>query len=375
VTAEPSSDAGFLSLSDLEAAAGRAVPPALWNYIQGGAAEEVTLRDNRAAFHRRTLLPRALVDVTRIDPTTEILGTPVSVPFFVAPTAYHGSIHPDGELGTARAASKAGVLAVFSTLSTASLEAISAVEPRGPRWFQLYLQPELSESQRLVARAEKAGFGAIVLTVDLPVLAVRDRQAHGGFALSAWPPIGNGPDVRGPPRGFAAQGRFFTLGSEAGSGWEVLDRLREATQLPFVVKGILSPDEAQAAVAHGARALIVSNHGGRQLDGAPSSLDVLPSVVRAVGGRAEVYLDGGIRRGSDIVMALALGARAVGLGRPVLWALGVGGERGVALFLSLLTTDLVTTLALTGCRRLSEADERVFGPRRDVGPVPRAPEV
>lgn len=357
-------EGGFLSLGDLEEAASRKIPPALWDYIQGGAAEETTLHDNRAAFRRRTLRSRVLVDVTEIDPTTTILGAPVNAPFFVCPTAYHGSIHPDGEKGTARAASAAGVIAAFSTLSTASLEEIAAAAPSGPRWFQLYLQPELSASRRLVERAEKAGYSAIVLTVDLPVLANRDRQAHGGFALARWPPLGNGPDIVGPPRGFDSRGRVFALRSDAGVGWKILDQLREITDLPIVVKGILTADDALRAVEHGARAVVVSNHGGRQLDGAPASLDALPDVVAAVGSRAEVYVDGGVRRGSDIVMALGLGARAVGLGRPILWGLGAGGERGVARVLSLLMVDLLTTMALSGRRRISEIDATVLGSQR-----------
>jgi 4-hydroxymandelate oxidase len=352
---------GFVSLGDLEEAASRKVPPALWNYVQGGAAEETTLRDNRAAFLRRTLRPRVLVDLTEVDPTTSILGTRVNAPFFVCPTAYHGSIHPDGEPGTARAASAAGVLAVFSTLSSFSLEEIATAAPAGPRWFQLYLQPEFSANRRLVERAQRAGYSALVVTVDLPVLANRDRQAHGGFALAAWPPLGNGADIVGPPRGFGGDGPVYTLRSESGVGWKILDRLREVTDLPVVVKGILTGDDARLAVEHGARAVVVSNHGGRQLDGAPASLDALPEVVHAVGSRAEVYLDGGVRRGSDIVMALGLGARAVGVGRPILWGLGSGGSRGVARVLSLLLVDLLTTMALTGRRTIDEIDGRVIG--------------
>jgi 4-hydroxymandelate oxidase len=301
------------------------------------------------------------VDLTEVDPTTSILGTRVNAPFFVCPTAYHGSIHPDGEPGTARAASAAGVLAVFSTLSSFSLEEIATAAPAGPRWFQLYLQPEFSANRRLVERAQRAGYSALVVTVDLPVLANRDRQAHGGFALAAWPPLGNGADIVGPPRGFGGDGPVYTLRSESGVGWKILDRLREVTDLPVVVKGILTGDDARLAVEHGARAVVVSNHGGRQLDGAPASLDALPEVVHAVGSRAEVYLDGGVRRGSDIVMALGLGARAVGVGRPILWGLGSGGSRGVARVLSLLLVDLLTTMALTGRRTIDEIDGSVIG--------------
>jgi 4-hydroxymandelate oxidase len=334
----------------------------IWDYIEGGAAEETTLRANRSAFQRRTLRPRVLVDITELDPTTEILGQEVSAPFYVSPTAYHGAIHPDSEGGTARAASAAGVLAVFSTLSTWSLEEIAAAAPAGPRWFQLYLQPEFSASQRLVERAERAGYSAVVLTVDMPFLANRDRQAQTGFAVATPPPLGNGADIVGPSRAPVARGRTFTLRAETSSGWDVLDRLRQVTRLPIVVKGILTGEDAEQAVEHGARAVVVSNHGGRQLDGAPASLDVLPEVVRAVNSRAEIYMDGGVRRGSDVLTALALGAKAVGVGRPILWALGVGGESGVARVLSLLKLDLVTAMALTGRRRISEIDATLLSP-------------
>jgi 4-hydroxymandelate oxidase len=353
---------GFRTLSDLPGAASRALPPAVWDYIEGGAGEETTLRANRAAFQRRVLLPRVLVDITRLDPTTQVLGQTVSAPFYVSPTAYHGAIHPHGECGTARAASAAGVLAVFSTLSTASLEEIAEAAPAGPRWFQLYLQPEFATSQRLVERAERAGYSALVLTVDMPVLANRDRQTRTGFAVDASPRLGNGADIVGPSRSPEARGRVFTLRSETSAGWDIIERLGRITRLPIVVKGVLTGEDARRAVEHGARAVVVSNHGGRQLDAAPASLDALPEVVEAVGSRAEVYLDGGVRRGSDILMALALGARAVGVGRPILWALGVGGEAGVARILSLLKLDVVTSMALTGRRRISEVDRSLLTP-------------
>ncbi|MCI4365128.1 MAG: alpha-hydroxy-acid oxidizing protein [Thermoplasmata archaeon] len=352
---------GFAGLGDLEDSAAHTLPPALWDYVQGGAAEETTLRENRRAFLRRTLRPRVLVDISEIDPTTTLLGSAVAAPFYVSPTAYHGAVHPDGEAGTARAASEAHVLAAFSTLSTASLEAIATAAPHGPRWFQLYLQPEFASSRRLIERAEKAGYAALVLTVDMPVVANRDRQSKAGFALLESPPLGNGPEIVGPARGFVPRGSTFTLRSETSSGWDVLDRIQSVTSMPLVVKGILTGEDARTAVEHGARAVVVSNHGGRQLDGAPASLDALPEVVAAVGDRAEVFFDGGVRRGADIVMALALGAKGVGIGRPILWALGVGGQAGVERVLSLLKHDLVTTMALTGRRRVSEIDASLMG--------------
>jgi 4-hydroxymandelate oxidase len=305
------------------------------------------------------LLPRVLAGIRDIDLRTELLGDSVRAPVFVSPTAYQGLVHPDGEVGTARAASRAGLLAIFSTLSSRPLEEIAGARPRGPRWFQLYLQPEWDSTERLVRRAEKAGFTAVVLTADVPVLGVRDGQLKTGFAIDASIPVGNGPNVLPPPRGPEPTGETYTLGRPSVESWEVVDRLRETTRLPVVIKGVLTAADALASVEHGARAVVVSNHGGRQLDRTPAALTALPDVVAAVGDRVEVYLDGGVRRGSDVLLALALGARAVGIGRPVLWALGAGGEAGVDRYLSLLGSDLATAMALSGRRSVSEIDPSV----------------
>ena len=354
--------AEFRSLSDLEEVAAGRVSPKVWSYIESGAGAGWTERANRTAFDRWTALPRALAGVREIDLSTRILGTEVRAPVFVAPTAYQGLVHPDGEVGTARAAARAGLLAVFSTLSTRSLEEVSAARPIGPRWFQLYLQPEWSGTALLVRRAERAGFSAIVLTVDVPVLGVRDAQLRTGFAIDETIPVGSGPEIAMPPRRPEPAGEKWTLGRGTAESWEVMDRLHETTRLPIVVKGILTAADARRAVDYGARAVIVSNHGGRQLDRAPASLSALPEVVAAVGGGTEVYLDGGVRRGSDILIALALGARAVGVGRPVLWALGAGGEAGVSKYLSLLASDLATAMALAGRSAVPEVDRTVVAP-------------
>jgi 4-hydroxymandelate oxidase len=355
---------GFLTLGDLEAAAAAKVPEEIWAFVQGGAGEETTVRANREAFHRRTLRPRVLTGVDSLDLRTRLLGEAVSAPFFVAPTAYQGLLHPDGEVATARAARDAGILGVFSTLSSCSLESIAESAPTGTRWFQLYLQPEFDASARLVERAERAGFRALVLTVDMPVLANRDRQIRGGIAVDAPAPVGNGPDIQAPSRGPVPDGDRYVLRKETGATWELVDRLRTLTSLPIVIKGILTGDDARRAVEHGARAVIVSNHGGRQLDGAPASLDALSEVVAAVGPRAEVYLDSGVRRGSDILMALALGAKGVGIGRPVLWALATGGELGVARLFSLLKLDLATVMAVTGRTSIPAIDGSLLGTPR-----------
>ncbi len=344
----------FRSLGDLEEAAAGKLSASAWGYVQGGAGEELTLRANRRAFDRWNLRPRVLEDVRTVELRTTLLGQEVLAPLFVAPTARHREIHRDGERGMARAASHAGVLSLFSTLSSDSLEAIARAAPPGPRWFQLYLQPEVDGSVELLRRAERAGFSAWVATVDTPVLGYRDRQIRSGFAVDGPVPMGNGPHVRTPPRPAVGHDGSWTLEPFASASWEVLDRLREATRLPLVVKGVLTAEDARRSLDHGARAVIVSNHGGRQLDRVAASLDALPEVAGAVQGRAEVYLDGGVRRASDILIALALGARAVGLGRPPLWALAVGGERGVARYLELLTQELATSLAVLGRRSVRD---------------------
>lgn len=366
------------TLGDLEALAQGRAPPDVWAYVQGGSEDERTVRRNRAALERWALVPRVLEDVSQVDLRTELLGRPVRAPFYPSALAYQGVIHPDGELATARAAARAGVLAIFSTLSTRSLEEIAAAAV-GPRWFQLYLQPEFERTRQLVVRAERAGFAAIVITADVPVLAVRDRQvAGGGLAIDRPPPIGNGPEFTTPARRPGFDGQRYRFRGEAATTWAILDQLATVTSLPLVVKGVLSAADAQRAVEHGARAVVVSNHGGRQLDLAPAALDVLPEVAAAVGARAEVYVDGGFRRGSDVLVARALGARAVGIGRPLAWALAAGGEAGVARWLELLSTELAMDLAMLGRRSLDELDRTAV--RRDApgeladGPRPRGPE-
>ncbi len=342
------------TLAELEEEGARHVTDAIWAYIQGGAGAEHTVRENAAAFGRWSLCPRAFVDVQEIDLRTEILGRRVAVPFFVAPMAYQGQVHPDGERAVARAAGRENVLAAYSTLSSCSLEEIARDSGDGPRWFQLYLQPDFEVSRSLIERAERAGFDALVLTADAPVLGVRDRQARGGFAIDASVPLGNGRDVVPPPQGPAAQGPVYRLRSDAGATWEVVGAIRSITRLPVIVKGILSVDDARRAARAGAAGLLLSNHGGRQLDRSVSPLSVLPEIRKEVPGTLEVYLDGGVRRASEILISLALGARAVGIGRPFLWALAAAGSTGVRRYLRLLSEELATGLAIAGRRNLGE---------------------
>jgi len=350
------------TLGNLEEAARRSVDERIWGYIQGGAGGERTLRSNEAAFRRWTVWPELLTGVTSVDLGTSLLGQVVSAPFFVAPTAYHREVNPEGELATAAAAGALGILGVYSTLSSDSLEAIAETTGSGPRWFQLYLQPQFDVSAELVRRAERAGYGAVVVTVDTPVLGSRDRQEESGFALRQAIAVGNGPTVRSPARGPTWDGGPCRLGDAAEVSWKTLNAIGRVSSLPLVVKGVLRPETARRAVDAGARAVIVSNHGGRQLDVAPAALDALPAVVDAVDGRAEVYLDGRVRRGSDAVVALALGARAVGLGRPVLWALAAGGKEGVARYLRLFGTELANSLVLAGRSSVGQVDRGLVRP-------------
>ncbi len=352
------SSPGFLTLSDIETAASRVVVGPAWAYVQGGAGEEMTMRANREAFQKRILRPRVLANVETIDLNTSLLGEKVTAPFYISPTAYQGLLHSDAELATAQAASSAGILGVFSKISSRSLEDIAMAAPKGPPWSQSYLQTAATTTKTLVRREEKAGYTAIVLTVDAPVFGNRDQTVLGGFNIGSIP-LGNGPDVY-PPSRPTPEGQIYKIRKEASATWDSLDWLHDSTNLPILVKGILTAEDARLAVDHDARGVIVSNHGGRQLDQAPASLNALPEIVEEVGPEAEVYLDGGIRRGSDILIALATGAKAVGLGRLVLWALASGGEAGVAKMITLLQEDLATTMALTGRRTVSEIDGSVL---------------
>jgi 4-hydroxymandelate oxidase len=343
-------------VGDFARAAERVLPRMVWDYYRSGADGEATLRANRRAFRRRLLLPRVLVDVSRVSPEVELLGARLENPILVAPTAYQKLAHPDGERATARGAAEAGSLMVVSTLATTSLEEVAAASP-GPKWFQLYFQRDRGVNRELVERARDAGYRAVMLTVDTPVLGRRLADVRNNFALPEGLAMEN---LRG-----AASGVEEALGSavalhvakrhEAGLGWRDLEWLAGLTPLPLLLKGVLRADDAARAAASGVAGLLVSNHGGRQLDGVPATLEVLPRVVDAVAGRCPVLLDGGIRWGTDALKALALGARAVLVGRPVLWGLAVGGAEGVARVLTSLRDELVMAMTLAGCPDLAAA--------------------
>jgi isopentenyl diphosphate isomerase/L-lactate dehydrogenase-like FMN-dependent dehydrogenase len=342
---------GPINVFDYEALARERLDPTIWDYIAGGAEDEVTLRANRTAFERIRLRPRMLVDVSACDLTTTALGTPLNMPIFVAPMGYQALAHQEGEVAMARGAGAAGALLVASTLATRSLEEIAAAAS-GPLWFQLYVYAERQISAALVRRAEAAGYQALVLTVDLPRLGKRERDERNSFGLPPHLQMRNFLDVGGEEMPAIASGSALAAHAAANIDpsltWEALDWLRSLTPLPVLVKGILTGEDATLAVAHGAAGIVVSNHGGRQLDGVAASIEALPEVVAAVGGRCEVFVDGGVRRGTDVLKALALGARAVLVGRPALWGLAANGAEGVQAVLQMLRDELELAMALAG---------------------------
>jgi 4-hydroxymandelate oxidase len=326
--------------------------------------DEVTLRENTAGWERLKLYYRVLAGVGPRDLRTTVLGQPVSMPVLVAPTAFHRLACGEGEIAAAKAAKAAKTLFILSSLSNTAMESVFA-EAGSPRWFQLYIYKDREITLELVQRAEAAGAEAIVLTVDAPGLGTRERDVRNRFRLSDGltvenlAPVGKGsfPEVTGS--GLAA---YVRANFKEDLGFDDLDWLCRSTRLPVVVKGVCRGDDARRAAEHGAKAVVVSNHGGRQLDTAPSTCEVLPHVVDTAGELCEIYVDGGIRRGSDVLKAIALGARAVLVGRAVLWGLCVAGEQGATQVLEILRRELDEAMLLCGCAKLGEIDRSLLRP-------------
>ncbi len=334
-----------ININEYEALAQERLDKPVWDYYYGGSEDETTVHANREGFARIRLRPRMLVDVGTVDTRTTILGTPVSMPILIAPSALHCMAHPEGEGATARAAGAVGTLMVVSTVATRSLEEVAEVAT-GPLWFQLYVYDDLELSASLVQRAQSAGYRAIVLTVDTPHISKRERDIHNNFLIP--PP---------PLRAANFTGKYANeTAMHASITWDSIAWLRSLTALPILLKGILTAEDALLAIEYGADGIVVSNHGGRQLDGAIASIEALPEVVDAVAGRCEVYLDGGIRRGTDVLKALALGARAVLIGRPALWGLAVDGQEGVHHVLKILHGELEMAMGLSGKPTLASID-------------------
>jgi isopentenyl diphosphate isomerase/L-lactate dehydrogenase-like FMN-dependent dehydrogenase len=346
------------AVADFEAPARDRLHPAAWAYYQGGGWDGITLAGNLEAWSAFQFRPRVLVDVSGLDLATTLLGAPVSMPIGVAPAALHGMAHPDGELATARAATAAGIANVVSTVASRTIEEVAAASGAGLRWFQLYVQSDRTISRDFVQRAEAAGYAALVVTVDLPVLGYRDDIMRIGFDPGA--------AAYGNLAGRAAVGGLDDVLDMRSIGftWDMLAEIRSWSSLPLVLKGILTAEDARLAVEHGAAAVWVSNHGGRQLDRSPAAIEVLDEIVEAVDSRAEVYLDGGVRRGTDVVTALALGARAVFTARPFLYALACAGEPGVAKALAILRDETGRAMSLVGAARVGDLHREHVGASR-----------
>ena len=354
----------MLSVSDYARAARGRLPKDVLDYYEGGALDEITLRENTAGWERLKLYYRVLAGVGPRDMSTTVLGQGVSIPIVVAPTAFHKLACEDGEIAAAKAAKNARTLFILSSLSNTAMESVFA-QAASPRWFQLYIYKDREITRALVQRAQAAGAEAIVLTVDAPGLGTRERDVRNKFT---WPygltvenlaPLGKGnlPDVSGS--GLAA---YVRDNFKSDLSYDDLDWLCNCTRLSVVVKGVCRGDDARRAAERGARAIVVSNHGGRQLDTAPATCEVLPHVVDVAGDLCEIYVDGGIRRGSDVLKAIALGARAVLIGRPILWGLTVAGEQGATRVLEILRRELDEAMLLCGCTRLGDINASLLKP-------------
>jgi 4-hydroxymandelate oxidase len=337
----------LLNLREFEDVARHDLPVEVYEYVAGGAADELTAADNIAAFARYRLRPRVMIDVTSVDPTSELLGQTASLPVGLAPCGWQRFLHPDGELASARAAGAASVPLCLSTGSTCTLEEVAdAYHDAGGAvaWFQLYVNKDRGLVEHLLHRAAAAGYRAVVVTADLPVGGYRERELRHELELGDGIEPANFRDFV-PGRSPLELMNGFT---DPSLTWSDLEWIAQESGLPIVVKGLLTAEDAQLAVDHGAAGIIVSNHGGRQLDRTPATIDVLEEVVGSVDGRAEIYLDGGVRRGTDVLVALGLGARAVFVGRPYLWGLAVAGREGVQRVLAILGAELANAMALLG---------------------------
>jgi 4-hydroxymandelate oxidase len=352
----------LISLADYERAAEGLIDPAAFGYYFGGAGDEITQRDNLAAWRRLAIRPRMLVGVGRRDPGVTVLGEPRPHPLIIAPMAVQRLAHPDGEIGTARAAAATNTIMCLSTLGNTSVAALAEAVPDAPRWFQLYVFSDRAVTRELVAQAVDHGYEALVVTVDLPVLGWRERDLRSGVRSASSHPVASAHAVApqnatGP---LSADGIAGLL--DADLSWADIERFASDSALPVIVKGILTPEDARLAAEHGAAGIVVSNHGGRQLDTVLAGADALPAVAEAVGDMLDVIVDGGIRRGTDVVKALALGASAVMVGRPLVWGLAVDGAQGARRVLEILLAEFDTALALAGAPRAAELDRGFVTP-------------
>ena len=347
----------LLSVLDYETAARATLPKIAYDYYASGANDEITLRENHAAYERIKLKPRVLIDTSKRDLTTNVLGQSVTMPILVAPTAFHRMAHPEGEVATGRAAGKAGTIMMLSTLSTSSIEEVMS-EATGPVWFQLYVYRDREATLSLVRRAESAGCKAIALTVDAQVWGRRERDIKNRFRLPKGLSIKNlmpaGREQLPKEEADSGLAAYVTWQFDQTLSWKDVDWLCSKAKIPVLLKGVLHPEDARLAIDHGAAGVIVSNHGARQLDTVPATIEALPEIIEAIDGKIEVLIDGGIRRGTDVFKAIALGAKAVGVGRPIIWGLAVDGEQGAKRVLDILRKDFELTMRLCGCASVQE---------------------
>ena len=343
-----------INVADYEALAASKLEPGPLGYFAGGAADERTLRRNVDAFTEWELMPRVLVDVSDVDPSIELFGRTLSMPLLVAPVAFQRAAHPDGEEGMARAAGAAGTTMCLSTIATATPASVAAAAPDTNRWLQLYCFSDRAVTEAIIAEAVGSGFSAIALTVDAPRAGRRERDLRTGVKTEHSAPAVQaavGSDVPLTPK------EVFDL-VDPSLDWDSLAALVDSCELPILLKGLMAPADAELAIEAGAAGVIVSNHGGRQLDGVPATIDVLGDVADAVAGRVPVLVDGGVRRGGDVLTALALGASAVQVGRPALWGLTAGGEAGAHHVLELLKAEIELGLTLLGCPTPADVTRR-----------------
>lgn len=346
-----------INIYDYELLAQEKLPQMAYDYYASGAMDEITLAENERAYDRIRLQYRVLRDISKRTTTTTLLGHELAMPVIVAPTAFHKMAHPEGELATVRAVGEAETLMILSTLSTTSIEDVMATAT-GPVWFQLYVYKDRQATADLVRRAEAAGCSALVLTVDAQVWGRREADVRNRFQLPDGLSVQNlmpaGQEQFPQDAAGSGLAAYVTSLFDQSLAWPDVDWLCSLTDLPVLLKGIVHPDDARRAIDHGAAGVVVSNHGGRQLDTAPATIDVLPQIVETVAGRVPVLIDGGIRRGTDVVKALALGAEAVAVGRPVLWGLAANGQTGVAHVLEILRNEVELAMALSGVTTVQE---------------------
>ena len=360
---QPGDAAEPVSLFDFEPLAKKKMSHAAWEYVNGAAADEITVRWNREALDRIRLKPRVLVDVSKPDPRVTLLGQEMPFPILLAPTASHRAYHPEGELATARAAGARGATMVLSTLANTSVEDVVRAA-KSPVWFQLYVQSDRGFTRELVRRAVAAGCKALCLTVDTPISGARNREQRAHLTM---PPGVGYPNLTGLKAAeditthmARRESSIFSTLLSADLTWKDVSWLQSFAGVPVLLKGVLNPDDADHAVKEGVAGIIVSNHGGRNLDTVPATADALPGVVERVAGRVPVLMDGGIRRGTDVLKALALGATAVQIGRPYLYGLGAAGEDGVSGVLKILQQEFLMALALSGRPRIRDIDRSVL---------------